>query len=405
MSNVDEIDDYLLCEKCVASPFDDWIEMRGGPGKCDFEKLHGPSKTVVPVQVFAEEVDRYFRDNYQRGADFFYATPDSDSPSHDTYGESYKDILANDLGCNEELLDAIIERLPDYDHADIADGAEAFYDDCANYESIEAARKRDDAEAKEYWYEHRFSYQWEEFCEIVQNRRRFFQIKEPLDELFGKPEEYAEGNIRPVYELPTGVRIYRARLLDSDFTETRLQENVARGLSAPPRIKASGGRMNVEYIPAFYGAFSEGTAIAEVRPSIGDRVVVGEFVLQQGLKVFDFTAFSKIEADKWNEASQHTRFEFIRQMESEISKPILPFEKQREYIPTQIVAEYLREYFGCDAVIYHSSMRKSAQDDTRNIVIFHRGVEFVGNGAILALANHNISAVADVVYTTFKDMF
>ena len=42
-------------------------------------------------------------------------------------------------------------------------------------------------------------------------------------------------------------------------------------------------------------------------------------------------------------------------MEEEISKPILPYEKQREYIATQIVAEYLRAVWpfasGCILVV------------------------------------------------------
>jgi hypothetical protein len=165
--------------------------------------------------------------------------------------------------------------------------------------------------------------------------------------------------------------------------------------------------MNVEYIPAFYGAFSQETAIAEIRPSIGDKIAAGDFVLQKDIRVFDFTAFSKLEGDRWREAVVHTRYDFIKQMESEISKPILPFEKQREYIATQIAAEYLREYFGCDAVIYRSSMHKSNETDNRNIVIFYKGTEFVGQGtgSILSLFRYHVTEIADIVYTTFDRFF
>jgi hypothetical protein len=45
-------------------------------------------------------------------------------------------------------------------------------------------------------------------------------------------------------------------------------------------------------------------------------------------------------------------------MQDEISRPVRPHERQREYIATQIVAEYLKSYFGCDAVIYKSSMQR-----------------------------------------------
>ncbi len=157
--------------------------------------------------------------------------------------------------------------------------------------------------------------------------------------------------------------------------------------------------MNVEYIPAFYAAFSEDTTIAELRPGLGDQVVVGEFILQKDLRVFDFTAFSRPDSD-WKELRAHTRYAFITQMEDEISKPLRPFEKQREYIATQIVAEYLREHFDCDAVIYKSSMIKGNKADNRNLVILDRGVDFVGAQHVLALARHHIKDIDNVIYQT-----
>ncbi len=63
-------------------------------------------------------------------------------------------------------------------------------------------------------------------------------------------------------------------------------------------------------------------------------------------------------------------------MEDEISKPVRSFEKQREYIAIQIVAEYLRERF------------RGSKTDNRNIVILDRGVDFVGARQVLSLARH-----------------
>jgi hypothetical protein len=92
-------------------------------------------------------------------------------------------------------------------------------------------------------------------------------------------------------------------------------------------------------------------------------------------------------------------------MEIEISKPILPHEKQREYIPTQIVAEYLREFFKCDAVIYRSSMHKDDEIDNRNIVLMNRGTDFVGDGMLLSLDHHKTIEVSNVVFTTYESPF
>jgi hypothetical protein len=390
-----------LCTECIGNKqFVTWIRAQGRRGKCDYEPSHGRSHKVAAVAAFAEEVDRYFRENYGRGEEYPYATSESDSPSYETRGDPYKGILADDLQCDETVVDAIAEHLPDCDHADIMDGDEPFYDDLNNYESLAAVKAREDADEAERWYERRFEFQWNEFCNTVQYERRFFKIKEPLDQLFGKLEEYNEGTIRPVYALEVGQTIYRARVLDDYFTEERLRENPTRELGAPPKEKVRAGRMNVEYIPAFYGAFSEDTAIAEVRPSIGDGVAVGAFVLSNQLRVFDFTAFSRRSGDAWKECYEHTRYDFITQMENEISKPILPFERQREYIATQMVAEYLREYFNCDAVIYRSSMHKGDKADNRNIVILNRGVDFVGAAAphVLSLSQSSVREIRNVTY-------
>jgi hypothetical protein len=93
-------------------------------------------------------------------------------------------------------------------------------------------------------------------------------------------------------------------------------------------------------------------------------------------------------------------------MEAEISKPILPYEKQREYIATQIVAEYLREYFDCDAVIYRSSMHKGEDVDNRNVVIFYRGDDFIeGARRTVSLSRRYVTTIADVVYSTFISPF
>ncbi|HTG16870.1 MAG TPA: RES domain-containing protein [Blastocatellia bacterium] len=401
-----ENDEQSLCARCISNAqFAKWIEENGSHGKCDFDKSHGRSNAVVTVEAFAEEVDRYFRDNYQRGEEYMCGRPDSDNASYDTYGEPYQDILGNDLECDEDVFNAVVASLPDCSDRDIAQGDEPFYDDCVNYESTADAKKRSRVDEEEYWYENRFSLQWGEFCRTVQFRRRFFKTKEPLDRLFGKPEEYHDGAVKPIYELKVGERIFRARILDDDFNEVRLQKNPPAELSAPPKERARAGRMNVEYIPAFYGAFSEDTALAEMRPSIGDQVAIGEFALQKNLKVFDFTVFSKATGDKWKEVSEHTRYDFITQMEHEISKPILPFEKQREYIATQIVAEYLREYFECDAVIFRSSMHGGDKADNRNIVIFYKGAEFVGKERVLTLSKHHIANVMDVFYRTSVGKF
>jgi len=216
MATFTENDEQSLCAKCTSNAqFAKWIEYNGSKGKCDFDKSHGRSNAVVTVEAFAEEVDRHFRDNYTRGEEYM----DARAESYDTYGEPYRDILGNELECDENVFNAVIASLPDCSDRDIAQGDEPFYDETANYELIADAKKRSRIDEEEYWYENRFYYQWEDFCETVKFERRFFKTKELLDDLFGKPEEYHEGVIKPIYDLKPGQKLFRARILDDDFSD------------------------------------------------------------------------------------------------------------------------------------------------------------------------------------------
>ncbi len=334
-------EEMLLCTKCITAPvFAKWIRKNGQRGQCDFNVGHGRWGRVVTVEAFAVRVDEFFRERYQLGGVERYITEDSDDVSYRQLGSPLFEILSNALLSNDEVVvQAIIENLPDVSHRDITQGAEQFYDETQYYESIADVEARERADQEEYWYENRFTYQWKDFCEKVQYERRFFKTKELLDKLFGQPSEYEGGKTNPVYMLNSAQKIFRARILDASLTEDVLRLNPARELGAPPRQRAQAGRMNVEYIPAFYGAFSEHTAVAEMRPGIGEEVAIGEFILQRDVKVFDFTVFSRASHEEWSDNYVHTRYDFIKQMEAEISRRVLPYEKQREYISTQIVAE------------------------------------------------------------------
>jgi hypothetical protein len=316
--------EMLLCTKCITDQrFSEWIKENGQLGRCDFDSRHGNQQHVISVNDFAVHVDEYFRSNYQLGEEEPYFSEESDNVNYRQRGLALSEILFDELVADSEVIvQAIIENLPDVSHHEVAQGADPFYDDLALYESIADVEALERADQEEYWYENRFSFQWKDFCWTVQYGRRFFKIKELLDNLFGKPSEYEGGTVNPIYTLEVGQEIFRARMLDDGFNEQLLKGNPARELSAPPRERARAGRMNVEYIPAFYGTFSDYTAVAELRPGIGEEIAIGRFVLQKKVRVFDFTVFSRPSQDASSHNYDHTRYEFIQQMEAEISRQV-----------------------------------------------------------------------------------
>lgn len=392
-------DEMKVCTKCVTSPrFKKWIRTMGERGRCDIVGEHGGRSRVVSVGDLARYVDEIFREEYQSGSEYSFYDFDSDGREFGQMGSSLLDIITDELLCDEGLANKIIENLPDFSGRDIAKGAEPFYDYLGNYEKIADVEARSRAESDEFWYTVRFSLQWEDFCKHVTYENRYFMAKKLLDKLFGKPSEYEGcGPVNPIYILRAPLKIYRARVIDASFTEEILRANPAKEIGAPPRDRATAGRMNVEFIPAFYGAFSEQTAVAETRPDIGDEIAIGEFVLKTDVKVFDFTVFAVPRFG--GRGVDHTRYDFIDQLEREISRRVRSHERRREYIPTQIVAEYLKLHFGCDAIIYHSAVVSARSEENRNIVFLPRLDSFVGCAdEILNFSSFRVLEVGDVSY-------
>lgn len=378
-----DIDDYAeinLCSECIGhEDFSKLIKNEGVKGKCDFIEEHGNENPVMDVETFARNVDEYFKDNYCWGEEYSYAIESSDKPQYGTYGDTLDEIILNDLECfDDSISGAILSALIENDDYDYRDGGEPFYDELRNYETLEAVSNRREMAFEDYWYENRVTFQWQDFCKSVIYGTRFFNIKKQLDNLFGELEEYSKEGRRPVYTIGKGKSIFRARKLTSGLNEYTIRDNPKKELGAPPADIAIAGRMNVQHIPAFYAAFSSEVAMRELQPYISEKIAIGEFTLERNIRVFDFTVFDQIYDEKYAEKGikpsyTGTPYEVLTHMQSEISKPISNDNKTREYIPTQVLTEYIQEHFEVDAIIFFSSLFSDEEEgDRRNIVFLSK---------------------------------
>jgi hypothetical protein len=386
-----------VCSKCIGDEqFSNWIKKNGMRGECDFDESHASQFKIVPINDFAEEVDRYFRDHYGIGEEYPSFVEDSDRIEYLRRGSPLNEVITDLLQTDSSsVVDATIDFLPDSDPRD----GDLFYDSWQNYESLKTATDREKAEADQYYeflYEEKITSNWKNFCETVKHRRRFFNNKKILDNLFGPCTSYEAGKIKPIYQLGAGEKIFRARLIEGSNLKKKLEQNPAKELSSPPKEKAVAGRMNVGFIPVFYGAFDRDTALSEVRPSIDQLAVVGEFVLQKDLRVFDFTVFDDAVKEK-DEDRRHTRYHFIRHIHEFLARPVSHFEKDLEYIPTQVVAEYLKSVFNCDAIIYKSSLLKNSADKYgKNIVLLSKQS---GRSSTVKLKTHLRMKTSNILYS------
>lgn len=214
-------------------------------------------------------------------------------------------------------------------------------------------------------------YGWDDFVRAVKYDRRYLFLTP-------KEERYSSEGLTPdkmldqigavineaelVRTMGSGTRWYRARVhgLAEKYTS-------ATDLGTVPREAAlSSNRMSPAGIPMFYGAGDEATAIAETytpKPGTPEAVTVAKFRTARDAWVVDLTALPEVPS-LFDQANWHRRGSiwFLRDFVEDLAKPIEKDGREHvDYVPTQIVTEYLRHVFRTETghsvqgVIYQSA--------------------------------------------------
>ena len=132
-------------------------------------------------------------------------------------------------------------------------------------------------------------------------------------------------------------------------------------LGPPDSDRASAGRANAAGISVLYAANDERTAIAEVRPHIGATVSIAKCVPRQECKLFDMTAERPLHGlDPFApEFNQHERdASLLSILNEEFARPLALHIPEREYAPTQFVAEIIASH-NYDGIKYRSAMNEA----------------------------------------------
>ena len=155
--------------------------------------------------------------------------------------------------------------------------------------------------------------------------------------------------------------LWRAQLghdtQDRDLGDFIVQDSIPH---PPDRMKpllrsAHEGRANPKGIPCLYLATDGETAMAEARPWVGGLISVGQFEVNRALKVIDFSNEDESVLRSYNtEPNAHVRQSIIwAQISRWFSWPVTNDPSTAEYVPTQIVAEKIRQQ-GFDGIRYKS---------------------------------------------------
>lgn len=285
------------------------------------------------------------------------------------YELSLPQIISLAIGCEHAVVAEAIASLLEDEEPDEESGEsaaeESFYYPGQCYSRI---RSPFDSEDHERWY---VVDDWYRVAHDLVHGRRFFNdearefFRRLLSEAMAATAPESPDSSSVLRILPEGSFIYRSRV-SKDENQTRLlKQQPGQELGAAPRRIAANNRMSAAGVPVFYGSAELETCIAEVRPSIGDTVVAGQFHTTRPLKLFDFTRLDYglrhqplSLLDPMHEQRTMDRI-LLSYLHEEIAKPIRS--NDTGYVVTQALTEFIRyerqEKF--DGVVFKSVQRRN----------------------------------------------
>jgi hypothetical protein len=261
-----------------------------------------------------------------------------------------------------KISNDICGLLAEEDGWNVKDGADAMYDDTSCYQHIDIGADH-----------HNFL--WSKFCEDIKHGSRFFSLsaKETLCKVFDNINDFSSVSGKKTIRDISGSKIFRARKANTLEEIKKIATQPSIELAAPPKHLAVNGRMNPVGVSFFYGAFDKDTCLSELRPAVGETLICGEFTESKPLRVFDFTVLNNIYTELSmfdpDYSEKYSQLSFLKDFESIISKAYLPDDTDLEYLPLQVMTEYISSFLegGVDGVIFPSAQKNST---TENIVVF-----------------------------------
>jgi hypothetical protein len=377
---MNELGTKRICDNCIGEPFlKALVASRGAGAICSY--CAAESRTFT-VQDLADRVERAFSEHYERTQ---------------TKEDAFEEAMHHGAGFSEnwersgvKVLSAIANaaRIPNPVAVDVHSILQSRH---YNPESSKKGRECEFQESSFYAPNHAgfgaYNAKWFKFERHLKREARFISstLEKALDEIFhGLGDLKSSNGAGVVVKIgpESGVKsLYRARVFLGD--DEKLNEALRMpsiNLGPPPHVDASAGRMNACGISVFYGAIDESTALAEVRPPVGSKVVIARFSILRPLQLLDMNALqsTSLEGSIFDETFllQRQRTNFLKILSSRLSRPVMPHEEALEYLPTQVVAEYLATRYGLDGLIYPSVQIGGT---SLNVVLFRCSSRVVGD--------------------------
>ncbi|MDX0986708.1 RES domain-containing protein [Sinorhizobium medicae] len=369
-------DDRKICHECIGEPFlSDLVERDGLIATCGY--CHDDEEPCITLEQLADEIEGAFERHYFRTSDqptmyeSMLMRDEESSYEFERHGEPVLEVIAEAASIPEDaakdVLEILEERHADLDAAQI--GEECEFDSESHYEWKNAR-------------DHEYALEWKEIEHSLKSQSRFFNHSAEafLSRLFADLDGGKTRNGQPVVVVAGPESEYksffRARVFHkSDDLDQALQRPDLH-LGPPPGKFARAGRMNAHGISMFYGASDKGVALAEVRPPVGSRALIGEFELTRPMRLLDVSALHSVYVEGSIFDPSHVDrlglAKFMQRLSDRITLPVMPDDETTEYLITQMIADYLarRPEPALDGILFPSVQ---CPGEHRNVVLFHHG--------------------------------
>jgi HEPN superfamily RES-like protein/RES domain-containing protein len=342
-----------ICGNCIEEEYlESYINDNGKLGVCSY--CDGNESKIIPLDIIVEIIVdgiRFEYDQPENGLGWIDGEwVDATNPVMDSF-----DILSDEIRIG---------------------GSKAFSDILSYIDDLQWCEK----DFYGYSDSEELKYTWEYFKKQVKHRTRFvflidkiglepqIQYTEPSD-ILKILTNYLESN-EFVISLPKGKEIYRGR-----FSKKWIKYNTIEELGPPEETKAFyPNRFSPSGIPMFYGAEDRETCFAEVGNDTG-VFTIAKWKVKKDLTIIDFTKIFKYSLRNnthyypdypsvFDEQKRNLRtsFSFLINFANDLSKVVKKDGREHiEYVPTQIVSEYLRRVYKhknkkIDGICFYSSI-------------------------------------------------
>ena len=318
----------FVCTDCIDEPgIREFIKLDETDGDCSF--CEARSTSVAPLDDIAEHMKISLEYEYDDALEWFFF-------DHEEGG-----FIGKTWDTWELLTEEIELDLPND------------YDGKIFQEIIDQLPQRTWCQADPYDVpgQEKVRYDWAWFTEVLTHRRRFFfedyesgphSANLSPGELLERIFQYTE-NYELFRTLPAGTRLLRARSQKLGEKHTTPQD-----LGPPPKeIANQANRMSPAGIAMFYACDNPETALRETAKKTG-QFVIGEFETRRPAVILDLTDIPSIPSlfaviSDSSEFRPREVLSFLNHIADEISKPVQRDDRVHiEYIPTQVVTEFVR---------------------------------------------------------------